>query len=216
MYLYCEISNKNPTFKVRIKARITFMSLGLLTTIQQYDAQFAHCKALFLLKVKDYGTSWRLLRLRSVTDQLYIKAKRIRTIDEKGEQRITDSIEDEFMGCVNYGIIALMQLELIAQQNSIIELSIDEVTELYTKYATEIRELMLAKNHDYGEAWRDMRISSFTDLILTKLHRIKQMEENQGHSTISEGVDANYKDIVNYAIFALIQFSEQKNKQDLV
>jgi hypothetical protein len=188
------------------------MILGLDKTIVQYNEAFDKCKSIFLQKTKDYGTSWRLLRMPSVTDQLYIKAKRIRTIDEKGIQKINDSIEDEFIGCLNYSIIALIQLELIEKNIHKIELSYKEVEELYLKYYTEIKDLMLAKNHDYGEAWRDMRINSFTDMILTRLHRIKQMEENNGQSTLSEGVDANYKDIANYAIFALIQINEYKIK----
>lgn len=187
------------------------MIANLNKTMIQFDAAFEKCRNIFLQKTKDYGTSWRLLRLPSVTDQLYIKAKRIRTIDERGTQKINDSIEDEFIGCINYSIIALIQLELLEKGETQIELDYQTIEKLYNTYYHKIKELMIAKNHDYGEAWRDMRINSFTDMILTRLHRIKQMEANNGQSSISEGVDANYMDIANYAIFALIQIDESKN-----
>lgn len=183
--------------------------MGIQKTLTQYDTALSKCRDVFEKKTIDYGTSWRVLRPRSITDQLYIKAKRIRTIDESGEQKIGDSIESEFMGCVNYGIIALIQLSL--SDNDPLELEPGQAVSLYNAKADEVRELMIAKNHDYGEAWRDMRITSFTDLILSKLHRIKQMEDNQGATLISEGVDANYQDIINYSIFALIQLAEQKD-----
>lgn len=190
------------------------MTASLDKTIMQYDTAFGRCKQVFMVKTKTYGTSWRVLRTRSITDQLYIKAKRIRTIDETGEQKVKntgDSIEDEFVGCVNYGIIGLIQLELEGKQAIAMELDAATAETYFDTYYREIKDLMLAKNHDYGEAWRDMRISSFTDMILARLHRIKQIEDNQGETFDSEGIDANYKDIVNYAIFALIQLSEQKN-----
>lgn len=177
-------------------------------TLQQYETAIANCKQIFMKKTIDYGTSWRILRARSITDQIYIKAKRIRTIDEAGEQRIGDSIESEFLGIVNYGIIALIQLKLETQKEVAIELSREKAENFYTEQYLIIKNLFIAKNHDYGEAWRDMRISSFTDLILSKLHRIKQIEENKGETIISEGIDANYMDIVNYAIFALIKMNE--------
>ncbi|MFN8281661.1 MAG: DUF1599 domain-containing protein [Chitinophagales bacterium] len=177
-------------------------------TLQQYETVFSNCKQIFLKKTQDYGTSWRILRARSITDQIYIKAKRIRTIDEAGEQRIGDSIESEFLGIVNYGIIALIQLQLETKKDVAIELPKDLAENLYNEQFLIIKNLFVAKNHDYGEAWRDMRISSFTDLILSKLHRIKQIEENKGQTIISEGIDANYMDIVNYAVFALIKMSE--------
>jgi Nucleotide modification associated domain 1 len=189
------------------------MTASLDKTIQQYDTAFSRCKKIFLVKNKAYGTSWRVLRTRSVTDQLYIKAKRIRTIDETGEQKVRntgDSIEDEFVGCVNYGIIGLIQLGLEGDKQISMELDAQQAEMLFDKYYREIKDLMIAKNHDYGEAWRDMRISSYTDMILARLHRIKQIEDNQGETFDSEGIDANYKDIVNYAIFAMIQLSEQK------
>jgi hypothetical protein len=178
------------------------------TTITQYESAFARCKDVFLKKTKDYGTSWRILRARSITDQIYIKAKRIRTIDETGENKVGDSIESEFIGCVNYGIIAIIQLNLESKKDYAVELKYEEAKLLFDEQYNTIKKLFLAKNHDYGEAWRDMRISSYTDLILSKLHRIKQIEENKGQTIISEGIDANYMDIVNYAIFALIKLNE--------
>ncbi len=180
-------------------------------TLQQYETAFAKCKEVFLKKTKDYGTSWRILRARSITDQIYIKAKRIRTIDETGENKVGDSIESEFVGCVNYGIIAILQLQMEDKKELPIELKYEETALLFDEQYNTIKKLFLAKNHDYGEAWRDMRISSFTDLILSKLHRIKQIEENKGQTLISEGIDANYMDIVNYAIFALIKLNEQNH-----
>ena len=177
-------------------------------TITQYETAFAKCKDVFTKKTKDYGTSWRILRARSITDQIYIKAKRIRTIDETGKNKVGDSIESEFVGCVNYGIIAIIQLNLQSKKDIAIELKEDEAIALYDEQYNIIKNLFIAKNHDYGEAWRDMRVTSFTDLILSKLHRIKQIEENKGQTIISEGIDANYMDIVNYAIFALIKLNE--------
>ena len=177
-------------------------------TITQYENAFAKCKDVFLKKTKDYGTSWRILRARSITDQIYIKAKRIRTIDETGENKVGDSIESEFIGCVNYGIIAIIQLNLQDKKEVAVELKYEEAELLFDEQYNTIKKLFLAKNHDYGEAWRDMRISSYTDLILSKLHRIKQIEENKGQTIISEGIDANYMDIVNYAVFALIKLNE--------
>jgi hypothetical protein len=177
-------------------------------TIEQYDRAFAVCRDIFEKKSKDYGTSWRVLRSRSITDQLFIKAKRIRTIDEAGQQKVEEGIEDEFRACVNYGIIALIQLGL--DEDFPTELMTAEALHLYDQEYRTVRDLMMAKNHDYGEAWRDMRISSFTDMILSKVQRIKQIEDNDGSTIISEGVDGHYKDIVNYAIFALIQLEENK------
>lgn len=177
-------------------------------TITQYEQAFAKCKDVFVKKTKDYGTSWRILRARSITDQIYIKAKRIRTIDETGENKVGESIESEFIGCVNYGIIAIIQLNLENKKEASVELRPEEAELLFDEQYNTIKKLFLAKNHDYGEAWRDMRISSYTDLILSKLHRIKQIEENKGQTIISEGIDANYMDIVNYAIFALIKINE--------
>jgi hypothetical protein len=172
-------------------------------TLEHYDDILAHCKEIFLAKTADYGTAWRILRLPSLTDQMYIKAARIRSIEEKGAQQVEDSVENEFVGLVNYGLIALMQLSLTEQDPT--ELPLEFARRRYDAEAVATRALMLAKNHDYGEIWRDMRISSLTDIILMKIRRIKQIEDNQGKTLVSEGLDANYRDIVNYAIFALIK-----------
>ncbi len=173
----------------------------------QYDAVVKRCQDIFLKKTLDYGTAWRILRPSSLTDQLFIKAKRIRSIDEKSRQMVEDSIDGDFIGLVNYAYLALIQLELTDDDG--MELSPDEAIKLYEKQVETVRNLMIAKNHDYGEAWRDMRISSITDLILMKILRIRQIEDNKGRTLISEGLDANYADIANYAIFALILISEQ-------
>ncbi|CAN5502290.1 DUF1599 domain-containing protein [soil metagenome] len=156
--------------------------------------------------MQDYGSAWRVLRPSSITDQIFIKAQRIRSIEEKREQKVDEGVESEFIGIINYAAIALMQIELPA--NSPMELEKPMAADLYAKYLRQAKELMLDKNHDYGEAWRDMRVSSMTDLILMKLMRIKQIEDNSGTTLISEGVDANYYDIINYAIFALIKIKE--------
>ena len=172
-------------------------------TIRQYDAVTGSCTEIFMLKMKDYGTAWRILRPSSLTDQIYIKAQRIRSIEEKGVSKVDEGIRPEFIGIVNYSIMALIQLELGTET----ELSLDPARgeSLYSHYLTAAKELMLRKNHDYGEAWRNMRISSLTDIILMKLMRIKQIEDNKGQTFISEGLDANYFDIINYAVFALIK-----------
>lgn len=150
----------------------------------------------------DYGTAWRILRPISLTDQIYIKAQRIRSIEEKGITKVDEGVRPEFIGIINYAIMGLIQLELGTSEN---ELSAEETTELYDKHFETAKKLMQAKNHDYGEAWRNMRISSYTDLILMKLKRTKQIEDNQGKTIISEGIDANYLDMINYAVFALIK-----------
>jgi hypothetical protein len=156
---------------------------------------------LFESKNKDYGTSWRILRPTSITDQIMIKALRIRSIEETKENKVGESIEDEFIGIYNYSIIGLMQLKYWNSPN---EFSFDEIMRLYDEELEVTRQLMVKKNHDYGEAWREMRVSSFTDLILMKINRTKQIEDNKGQTIVSEGIDANYKDMMNYAIFALI------------
>tara|TARA_Y100000991_G_scaffold215201_1_gene204880 strand:- start:349 stop:882 length:534 start_codon:yes stop_codon:yes gene_type:complete len=172
-------------------------------TILEYDAVSAKCKDIFIKKMKDYGSAWRILRLSSLTDQIFIKAQRIRSIQIKGSQKVGEDIRNEFVGIVNYSIIALIQLEKgIAEQP---DLNNSEVQLLYEKYYIKSKDLMISKNHDYGEAWREMRVSSLTDLILQKLLRVKQIEDNQGKTLISEGIDANYFDMINYAIFALIK-----------
>ncbi len=171
-------------------------------TAKQYDHVIDSCKDIFLKKSADYGTSWRVLRTISVVDQLFIKAQRIRTIQQKGTQRIDDNIAAEFQGIINYGVIGLIQLQLPASEKE--EIPLDELTILYNKQINIAKKLMLDKNHDYGEAWRDMSQESFVDLILVKLQRIKQILANEGRTLISEGIDANYLDIINYAVFALI------------
>ncbi len=172
-------------------------------TIEQYKSIIDKCKALYVKKATDYGTSWRVLRPISIVDQIYIKAWRIRQIQENGLQKISDSIESEFIGIVNYGIIALIQMNMA--ENAAIELPAEESKNLYELEAEKIEALMLEKNYDYGEAWRDMSQQSFVDLILVKLLRIKQILANDGKTTVSEGIDANFADIVNYGIFALIK-----------
>jgi hypothetical protein len=175
-----------------------------LDTIQQYQSVIRSCKEVYFKKAQDYGTSWRVLRNISIVDQIYIKAWRIRSIQQnKGEQKISDSIESEFMGIVNYGLIALIQIH--APEDLDFELSLQTATALYTEQAESVEQLMLQKNHDYGEAWRDMSQESFVDIILTKLLRIKQILHNEGKTLISEGADANFTDIINYAVFALIK-----------
>jgi hypothetical protein len=170
-------------------------------TNQQYDEVIGHCREIFIKKTKDYGTSWRVLRQISITDQLYIKALRIRTIQEKGVQKINEDISGEFMAMVNYGIIGLIQLTLA---DKVEDLPLETAVSLYDHKAEQVRKVMLDKNHDYGEAWRNMSQESFVDLILVKLLRIRQILANDGKTIISEGIDSNYTDIVNYSVFALI------------
>lgn len=177
-------------------------------TRRQYDAAFDQCQGIFRTKAADYGTSWRVFRPASLTDQLFIKAQRIRTLEETGENRVGESIADEFRAIVNYAVIAGIQLARGWDANQ--ELSADEALDLYSTERQAITELMEAKNHDYGEAWRDMRTTSFTDMILTKLLRVKQIEGNDGRTIVSEGVGAHYRDMANYALFALIQMAEQQ------
>lgn len=176
-------------------------------TLQQYQSVVNRCKDLYVKKAQDYGTSWRVLRPISIVDQVYIKAWRIRQIQELGTQKIGDSIASEFIGIVNYGIIALIQNALPADAET--EMTANDAKHWYELKAKEIEDLMLQKNHDYGEAWRDMSQQSFVDLILVKLLRIKQILANDGQTIVSEGIDANFCDIVNYGIFALIKIDEQ-------
>ena len=176
-------------------------------TSAQYDQAIQKCVDLFKKKTHDYGTAWRILRPSSLTDQIFIKAQRIRTIEEKGESKVGEGIEDEFVGIINYSLMALIQLEL--PLDAPLELQGENAISLYTEQARITKELMMNKNHDYGEAWRDMRVSSFTDLILMKILRIKQIEDNSGKTLVSEGIDSGFRDMINYAVFALIQMSEQ-------
>jgi hypothetical protein len=184
-------------------AKITYQ---MEKTAEQFEKVVAKCKDVFARKMQDYGNSWRVLRTPSLTDQIYIKANRIRSIQDKGEKRIEEGIEPEFIGIVNYAVMALVQLDLGVTSEA--DLSADEAETLYDKFILQAKELMEKKNHDYDEAWRNMRISSLTDIILMKLMRIKQIEDNEGKTTVSEGLDANYFDIINYAIFALIMLNE--------
>jgi hypothetical protein len=177
-------------------------------TIQQYDAAVRSCKDIFIKKTKDYGTSWRVLRPISILDQLFIKAQRIRTIQEKGKQLVVDNIMDEFRGMVNYSVIGLIQLML--KQDAIEDVPVEKVDTWFDEKIGETKKLMLAKNHDYGEAWRSMSQESFVDLILMKLMRMRQIIANEGKTLISEGLDANYHDIINYSLFAVILDAEGK------
>ena len=168
------------------------------------------CRDLFFKKTKDYGTAWRILRTTSLTDQIFIKAQRIRTLEETGISKVGDGVEGEFVGIINYALMALIQMNL--QSETALELEAEKAIGLYDEQITITRDLMLQKNHDYGEAWRDMRTSSLTDLILMKLLRIKQIEDNKGQTLVSEGIDSGYRDIINYAVFALIQLDYVSRK----
>ncbi len=169
----------------------------------EYKNVIRKARSIFVNKTLDYGTAWRILRLPSITDQIFIKAQRIRSIQDKGAQQIEEGINSEFIAIINYCVMALMQIELMTETT--LEMQPDRVFSMYDKYIAETLELMQKKNHDYGEAWRDMRVSSITDLILMKLLRVKQIEDHDGKTRISEGVDANYQDMINYAVFCLIK-----------
>ncbi len=178
------------------------------STEEQFDSVLAGTRQLFSKKLQDYGAAWRALRLTSLTDQLYIKVQRLRSIEEKGAQKVDDPIEGEYIGVLNYSIIALIQLELgIASEP---DLNSEQALLMYDNMAQQAKELMANKNHDYGEAWRGMRLSSITDMIFQKILRIKQIEDNKGKTLVSEGLSANYLDIINYAVFALIKIDEAK------
>ena len=176
----------------------------------EMEQEVAGCRALYEKKTMDYGTSWRVLRLPSLTDQIYIKANRIRSLQESGENRVGDDIRGEFVAMVNYAVMALIQQELEAQGGAYLELPLDQALALYDKHITRILDLMMEKNHDYGEAWRQMRIASMVDLILMKLLRIKQIEDNDGRTQVSEGVEGGYMDIVNYSLFCLVRLAEER------
>jgi hypothetical protein len=178
-------------------------------TSAQYDQAIASCRDIFIKKTKDYGTAWRVLRIISVVDQIFIKALRVRTIQDKGVQKVGDDIQDEFKGIINYAVIGLIQLQL--DDPKVEDMPVENVQTLYHEYVDFAKKTMLDKNHDYGEAWRDMSQESYADLILVKLLRIRQILTNDGKTLISEGIDANFVDILNYAVFALIQISEGKH-----
>jgi len=179
-------------------------------TVKQYNEVLNVCRTLFINKMKDYGSAWRILRLPSLTDQIFIKAQRIRGLQQNIERKVDEGEESEFIGIINYSIMALIQLEKGVVEQP--DLNLDVATLLYDEHFKFTRELMEAKNHDYGEAWREMRISSLTDLILQKLLRVKQIEDNEGKTLVSEGIDANYQDMINYSVFALILLKEQEEK----
>ena len=176
-------------------------------TSKQYDAVIETCRSLFINKMSDYGSAWRILRLPSLTDQIFIKAQRIRSLQQNDVRKVDEGAQSEFIGIINYSIMALVQLEKGVVEQP--DLSTEEATVLYDKKVDLTKQLMQDKNHDYGEAWRDMRVSSLTDLILQKLLRVKQIEDNAGKTIVSEGIDANYQDMINYAIFALIHLTEK-------
>ena len=175
----------------------------MINTIREYDEAMSKCKDIFTKKMKDYGAAWRILRLSSLTDQIFIKAQRIRSIEMKGHQKVDEDISNEFIGIVNYSIIALIQLEKGVVDQP--DMENKEVNDLYDLFYNNAKTLIESKNHDYGEDWREMRVSSWHDLILQKLLRVKQIEDNKGKTLISEGIDANYYDMINYAIFSLIK-----------
>ncbi len=175
-------------------------------TSEQYDAILHICRELFVKKMKDYGSAWRILRLPSLTDQIFIKAQRIRSLQQKEVRKVDEDEKSEFIGIINYSIMALIQLEKGVVEQP--DLDAEQATLLYDKYVKATKQLMEDKNHDYGEAWRDMRVSSLTDLILQKLLRVKQIEDNEGVTLVSEGIGANYQDMINYAVFALILLEE--------
>ena len=174
-----------------------------MDTNRQFEQIIATCRDLFAKKLKDYGAAWRIMRPSSVTDQIFIKANRIRSIETKGTTMVDEGVRSEFIGIVNYGIIALIQLELGYADAD--DMTPEQALAKYDEYATKALNLMKAKNHDYDEAWRSMRISSYTDLILMKIYRTKQIESNEGHTIVSEGIDANYMDMINYSVFGLIK-----------
>ena len=176
-----------------------------MNTETEYRQVIQRCKDLFLKKNKDYGTAWRILRLPSITDQIFIKAQRIRTLQETGVSKVGEGIEPEFVGIINYCVMALIQLQLTKDTRT--DIPTDELEQLYDAQIGQVIDLLFAKNHDYGEAWREMRVSSMTDIILMKLLRTKQIEDNRGNTLVSEGVEANYMDMINYAVFCLIKLT---------
>lgn len=176
-------------------------------TSKQYDAVIKTCRDLFTKKMSDYGSAWRILRLPSLTDQIFIKAQRIRSLQQNDVRKVDEGEQSEFIGIINYCIMALIQIEKGVVEQP--DMDVEEATALYDKHVAITKKLMEDKNHDYGEAWRDMRVSSLTDLILQKLLRVKQIEDNAGKTIVSEGIDANYQDMVNYAVFAMIHLNEK-------
>jgi hypothetical protein len=172
-------------------------------TSNEYTQVISRCKELFRKKTIDYGTAWRILRLSSITDQIFIKAQRVRSIQEKGSQKVNDPIVDEFVGIINYCLIALLQISFSDDER--MEIPFSELEPVYDKWVSDTKGLLENKNHDYGEAWREMRVSSMTDIVLMKLLRVKQIEDNEGQTIVSEGIEANYQDMINYSVFCLIK-----------
>ena len=181
-------------------------------TRSEIEHEAAACRGLFEKKTRDYGTSWRILRLPSLTDQIFIKANRIRSVQESGENRVGDDVRDEFVAMVNYAVMALMQGERLKEKGERCEMPLEETMRQYDEQMKRVLDLMMDKNHDYGEAWRQMRISSMVDLILMKLLRIKQIEDNNGRTLVSEGVEGGYMDIINYSLFCLVRLTEEKKE----
>lgn len=207
--VFCNRRIKLNTLNSKLSTRNCKLKTVDLNTIHQYDQVVNNCREIFIKKVHDYGTSWRVLRMISIVDQIYIKAQRIRTIQEIKQQKVADDIAGEFKGILNYAVIALIQID---KGNYMVEdLAVDEAARLYDDKISVARNLMQDKNHDYGEAWRDMSQQSFVDLVLVKLLRIKQIITNDGKTLISEGIDANFTDIINYSVFALILIAEGKH-----
>ena len=194
--------------KMREKTSRIMHITEYMNTQKEFEEAMAECRALFEKKLHDYGASWRILRPSSLTDQLFIKAKRIRSLEIKKVSLVGEGIRPEFIALINYGIVGLIQLELGFADT--VDISVEKAMELYDKHASEALSLMLRKNHDYDEAWRDMRISSYTDFILTKIQRVKEIEDLQGETLVSEGIDSNYMDIINYAVFGVIKINEQQ------
>lgn len=182
------------------------MAKEMTTTEEQFRGTLAECRALFAKKLHDYGASWRILRPSSLTDQLFIKAKRIRSLEVKGTSLVGEGIRPEFIALINYGIVGLIQLEHGFADT--VDMDNDKALELYDRYAEEALALMLRKNHDYDEAWRSMRVSSYTDFILTKIERVKEIEDLGGDTLVSEGIDSNYMDIINYAVFGAVRCAD--------
>ncbi|MBC6400691.1 MAG: DUF1599 domain-containing protein [Ekhidna sp.] len=176
-------------------------------TEQQYSEIISECKEIFKKKTKDYGTAWRILRLPSITDQIFIKAQRIRSVQEKGESKVEEDIQNEFIGIINYCIIAIIQMQCLESEE--MEIPFATLAPMYDKVTNDTMSLLTAKNHDYDEAWKDIRVSSMTDIILMKLMRVKQIEDNAGKTLISEGIDANYQDMINYSVFCLIKMKSK-------
>jgi hypothetical protein len=201
-------SKKNLIFE----AILDKYTLIMKNTSQEYDNVIAQCRSLFINKMKDYGSAWRILRLPSLTDQIFIKAQRIRSLQENDIRKVDEDEKGEFIGIINYSIMALIQLELGVVDQP--DLNTEKATELYDAKVALTKKLMENKNHDYGEAWREMRVSSLTDLILQKLLRVKQIEDNKGKTIVSEGIDANYQDMINYAVFALILSSSSSKGEE--